>query len=178
MRMQNCRTTWFLAVRQPRASAFCQWGLTQPHPGLCALKRSTWCVECPGGSERPWPRPGGHVRCSALTCGCPQHWNSSVKRSRKVLWRLISRNMSTSLSNIDIFTCRALCPPSGNGHGKPPNGHSKLVLGWRQTGCSAHTCGTAGRWGLAAHLKRSGCHPRAHGNEMACWFPVRSNCVW
>lgn len=75
----GCRTTWFLAVRQPSASAFYQWGLTQPHPGLCALKRSTWCVECPGGSERPWPRPGGHVRCSALTYGCPQHWNSSVR---------------------------------------------------------------------------------------------------
>lgn len=66
-------TTWFLAVRQPRVSACRQWGLTHPHLGLCALRRSTWCVECPGGSERPWPRPGGRVRCSAPTCGCPQH---------------------------------------------------------------------------------------------------------
>lgn len=41
--------------------------------------------------------------------------------------------------------CHVLCPPSDSEPGKPPNGHNKLVLGWRLTGCSAHMCGIAGR---------------------------------
>lgn len=46
------------------------------------------------------------------------------------------------------------------------------MLGWKLTGCSAHKCGIAGRWGPAIHLKRSGCRPRAHGSETACWCPA------
>lgn len=128
-----------LTVRQ-RGVVFHQWDVTHANLGLCALRQSTWCVECPGGSGRPWPRPVGPAHYSDLTYGCPQH-------------------------------CHALCPPSDSEPGKPPSERSKLVLGWTLTGCSAHTCDTAGMLGPAVRLRRSGCRPRAHGSEMVGWCP-------
>lgn len=93
--------------------------------------------------------------------GLPEYMHTHVQKGGKH-WKWLRE-----------FTCHALCPPSDSEPGKPPNGHSRLVLGWKLTGCSAHRCGKAGRWEPAVHPKRSGCHPRAHGSETACWCPDR-----
>lgn len=186
-----CETTVMLSKADSetaRGSVLHQWGLTHANLGLYTLRQSTWCAECPGGFEQLWPRPGGHVHCSGLMCGCPQHWNiskdteglimsvCSVWFSKAFFTYLVYQNKSEKW--LCVLTCHVLCPPSDNEHEKLPNGRSRLVLGWKLSGCSAHKCGIAGRWGPGVHLMRSGCHPRAHGSEMACWFPAPSENRW
>lgn len=61
------------------------WGLggAERRGGRVAFRRSTWSSVCRGGSERPWPAPGGPCRCSALRRGCPPHWDHDEEEERK-----------------------------------------------------------------------------------------------
>lgn len=58
-------------------------GGAQRRVGGAAFRRSTWSSVCRGGSERPWPAPGGPCRCSALRHGCPPHWDGEEKEEKR-----------------------------------------------------------------------------------------------
>lgn len=96
-------------------------------------------------------------------------WNKLWKERLKCAY---SKKKKKGITPRLVLTCHVLCPPSDIEHGKPPGVHSMRALGWRLSECSGHRCDRAGTSGPGVHLRRSGCRPRAHGSETACWYPV------
>lgn len=79
---QSCASTESLWIRR-KSGTKTGWVTGRWSEVEGVFRRSTWSSVCRGGSEQPWPEPGGPCRYSALRHGCPPHCDKKKLLKKK-----------------------------------------------------------------------------------------------